>query len=50
MFSILGQIFKFMRFSKKFWMGPLIILLLTVGTVLVLGQSTAVAPFIYALF
>ena len=50
MLTLLVQIFRFMRVSRKFWMGPLILLFFSVGAIVVLGQNTAVAPFIYALF
>ncbi len=39
-----------MRTYRKFWMAPIILLLLTIGGLLVVAQSTAIAPFIYAIF
>jgi hypothetical protein len=35
---------------KKFWLFPMVLILLIVGTLLVLSQGSAVAPFIYTLF
>ncbi len=50
MLSVIGQLIKFMRVYKKFWMAPLIFGLVTLGGLLVAAQSTAIAPFIYAIF
>tara|TARA_Y100001970_G_scaffold286404_1_gene408472 strand:+ start:3432 stop:3584 length:153 start_codon:yes stop_codon:yes gene_type:complete len=48
--SLLYQIFKYARVYRKFWMAPLILILLALGGLLVLAQSSAIAPFIYAIF
>jgi len=48
--GFLGQLWKFMRVRKKLWLLPVIIVLLVLGTLIVLAQTTAVAPFIYTLF
>ena len=50
MSSTIGQLFKFMRVYRKFWLAPIIIGLLGLGGLLVLTQGSAIAPFIYALF
>jgi hypothetical protein len=50
MLSILSQLFKFMRVYKKFWMAPIVVGLLLLGLLLIAAQSTAIAPFIYAIF
>ena len=50
MLSLFSQIWKFMRTYRKFWMGPIIVVLIALGGLLVLAQSTAIAPFIYAIF
>lgn len=39
-----------MRVRKKFWLAPIIIMMLILGVLLVLAQGSAVAPFIYTLF
>jgi hypothetical protein len=39
-----------MRVRKKWWLGPIVVVLLLLGTLLVLTQGTALAPFIYTLF
>lgn len=48
--GFLSQLWKFMRVRKKLWLLPVIIVLLVMGTLIVLAQTTAVAPFIYTLF
>lgn len=50
MLSVLRQLVRFMRVYKKFWMAPIILGLLMLGGLLVAAQSTAIAPFIYAIF
>jgi hypothetical protein len=50
MLSVLGQLFKFMQVYRKFWMAPIILGLLLLGVLLIAAQSTAIAPFIYAIF
>ncbi|MGQ0663476.1 MAG: DUF5989 family protein [Pseudomonadota bacterium] len=50
MLSLIGQLFKFMRVYRKFWMAPILFMLLALGGLVVAVQSTAVAPFIYAIF
>ena len=39
-----------MRVRKKFWLAPIILIMLLLGTLIVLTQGSAVAPFIYTLF
>ncbi len=50
MFDLLKDLWGFMRERKKFWLAPVIIILLLLGGLLVLAQGSAVAPFIYTLF
>ncbi len=50
MVSLFGQLVKFMRVYKKFWMAPIILGLIALGGLLIAAQSTAIAPFIYAIF
>jgi hypothetical protein len=45
-----GELWAFMRQRKKFWLFPIILVLLLLGTLLVLTEGSAVAPFIYTLF
>jgi hypothetical protein len=44
------ELWAFMRERKKFWLLPIFIVLLVLGTLIVLTQGSAVAPFIYTLF
>ena len=44
------ELWRFMRERKKFWLLPLVIVLVLFGGLVVLTQGTAVAPFIYTLF
>jgi len=50
MFSIVKELWAFLRVRKKLWLAPLIIVMLLVGIMLVTAQSSALAPFIYTLF
>lgn len=44
------ELWAFMRERKKFWLLPIILVLLLFGALLVLTEGSAVAPFIYTLF
>jgi hypothetical protein len=48
--SILTEFWSFLRVRKKWWLAPIVILLLTLGLILVLTEGSALAPFIYSLF
>jgi len=48
--DLLSDLWAFMKERKKFWLAPIIIVLLLLGVLLVLAQGSAVAPFIYTLF
>jgi hypothetical protein len=48
--GILTELWDFMRIRKKFWLLPVILVMLVVGTLLVLAQGSALAPFIYTIF
>jgi hypothetical protein len=48
--SFLKDFFKFLRTRKKFWLLPILVMLALFGTLVVLTQGTAIAPFIYTLF
>lgn len=50
MFDLLNDLWGFMKVRKKFWLAPIIIVLLLLGALIVLSQGSAVAPFIYTLF
>ena len=44
------DIWDFMRIRKKYWLAPLIITLVLMGTLLVFTQGSVIAPFIYTIF
>ena len=48
--DFLKDLWGFLRVRKKYWMLPLIIILLLFGALIVLTAGTAIAPFIYTLF
>lgn len=50
MLDLLADLWAFMRERKKFWLFPIILILVVLGGLLVLAQGSAVAPFIYTLF
>lgn len=47
---VLGEFWRFLRVRKKFWLAPIVAVLLLLGLVVVLTEGSALAPFIYALF
>ena len=48
--SFLAELWEFMRARKKFWLLPLVLLMLVFGGLVVLTKGSAVAPFIYTIF
>jgi hypothetical protein len=48
--GLLRELWAFAKARKKWWLLPLIILLMVVGALFVLAQGSALAPFIYAIF
>lgn len=48
--DFITDLWNFMKQRKKFWLAPIIIVLLLLGMLIALGGSTAVGPFIYTLF
>lgn len=48
--SILKELWQFLKVRKKFWLFPVILVMLFLGALIVLGQGSAVAPFIYTIF
>jgi hypothetical protein len=47
---ILKDLWLFMKERKKFWLAPVILVLLLLGILIVFGGGSAIAPFIYTLF
>ena len=48
--SMVSDLWAFLRHRKKFWLLPIIIILLALGVVLVFASTSALAPFIYTVF
>jgi len=48
--SLLVELWAFMRVRKKWWLGPIFLMLLLLGMLVVFTQGSALAPFIYTLF
>ncbi len=50
MLEFMKDLWDFMRERKKFWLAPIIIVMVLLGALIVVAQGSAVAPFIYTLF
>ena len=50
MTELMTELWAFMKERKKYWMFPMIIVLMLFGSLLAFAQGSAVAPFIYTLF
>jgi hypothetical protein len=50
MLDLIKDLWAFMRERKKFWLAPIIFVMLLLGALLVFSQGSALAPFIYTLF
>lgn len=50
MFELFSDLWAFMKERKKFWLAPVIVVMVLLGALLVVGQGSAIAPFIYTLF
>ena len=48
--SFLRELWVFMRVRKKYWLFPVVVMMLLLGGLIMLGQSSAVAPMIYTVF
>jgi hypothetical protein len=48
--SIIKEFWMFLRVRKRWWLTPIIVMLLLLGLLIFFAQSSAVAPFIYTLF
>ena len=48
--ALITELWAFMKERKKFWLLPIIVVMLTVGALLVFAQGSALAPFIYTIF
>ena len=50
MMSTVAELWAFLRARKKFWLAPVLLMLLVFGGLIILAQGSAIAPFIYTLF
>ena len=50
MYEFWEDLWAFMRERKKFWLAPIIVVMVLLGGLIVLAQGSAIAPFIYTLF
>lgn len=48
--SIISEFWEFLKFRKRYWLLPIVLVLFLLGILIVFTESSAVAPFIYALF
>tara|TARA_B100000214_G_C23818004_1_gene558241 strand:+ start:397 stop:558 length:162 start_codon:yes stop_codon:yes gene_type:complete len=49
-FELIKDIWDFLKIRKKYWLAPLIITIILLGTLIIYTQGTAIAPFIYTIF
>ncbi len=47
---VVNELWQYMKHNKKFWLAPIIIVLVIIGFLLVVAGGSALAPFIYTLF
>lgn len=48
--NLLKELFAFLKVRKKFWLFPLILIMLSLGALIILSQGSIAAPFIYTIF
>ena len=48
--SFLKEFWEFLKFRKKYWLLPILLVLIIFGGLIVLTQGSAIAPFIYTIF
>jgi hypothetical protein len=48
--SLIKELWVFLRIRRKYWLWPIVIVVVLLGVLIVLTEGTAVAPFIYSLF
>ena len=50
MIEFIKEFWEFLKIRKKYWLFPILLVLLMFGGLIVLSQGSAVAPFIYSIF
>ena len=48
--GLIGEFWSYLRIRKKWWLTPIIIMMVLVGLLIIFGQSSVLSPFIYSLF
>jgi Family of unknown function (DUF5989) len=48
--SFIAELWEFLRARKKFWLMPIVLMMLIFGGLVILTKGSAVAPFIYTIF
>jgi len=48
--KVLSELWQMMKCNKKYWLAPIIIVLVLIGSLLAIASGSALAPFIYTLF
>lgn len=48
--SLLGECWSYLKVRKAWWLTPIIIMLILAAAIIVFGQSSAISPFVYAMF
>ena len=49
-FELLKDVYDFLKTRKKYWLAPLIITIILMGTLIIFTQGSVLAPFIYSIF
>tara|TARA_Y100001978_G_scaffold96200_1_gene86239 strand:- start:260 stop:421 length:162 start_codon:yes stop_codon:yes gene_type:complete len=50
LFELLKDVYDFLKIRKKYWLAPLIITIILMGTLIIFTQGSVLAPFIYSIF
>ncbi|MEE8483268.1 MAG: DUF5989 family protein, partial [Nitrospinota bacterium] len=48
--ELLKEFWEFLKLRKKYWLAPIVIMLVLLSALIVFAESSAIAPFIYAIF
>lgn len=48
--SLVKELWEFLKVRKKWWLGPIVVVLVLLGALIVFSEGSALAPFIYAIF
>ncbi len=50
MIEVLKDLWRYMKARKKFWMAPIVVIMLAFGGLLIFAEGSVIAPFIYTIF